>query len=183
IESVCDQLTKDGYPRVLALRDLAILDLKSYGLRSVEIASMDRGDFIDSPECIPIRRSKSETGKRQVVLAAMTRQVIGAYLVELDRYRQDRGRPLLGADEPLFVGIREKRISPRWVSSLVSRLLPEGVRPHDLRARIATLMAATGSYVDVAIALGIRPGSEKPYVAASDQITVGERVAQLHARL
>src|SRR5690606_29617802 len=68
--------TKDGYPRVLALRDLAILDLKSYGLRSVEIASMDRGDFIDSPECIPIRRSKSETGKRQVVLAATTRQVI-----------------------------------------------------------------------------------------------------------
>src|SRR5690606_22737352 len=148
-----------GFWKIIALRNLVLLLWKSYGLRSIEMGGVTRDDFLRNPEGVPIHVSKSAEGHRIVVLSQNTRYWTLLYLEALDAYRARLGRPPLEGDAPLFLSIRGGPMASRHISSVLSGLLPEGVRPHDLRARVATELARHGDRVDVAVALGIRPDS------------------------
>lgn len=183
IKGVIDLIdSRVGWWAIIAFRALVLLDWKSYGLRSMEMAPMTRDDFWSNPEGVPVRHSKSEEGKSIVVLSEISRQLTAAYLKLLDDYREAKERPALSGSDPLFMGMRGEGLSGAAISSAVSKLLPDNVRPHDLRARMGTIMSRLRpSTPDVAAALRIQPGSVGAYTAAGDATGISADVAEHHA--
>lgn len=174
--------TSKGGDRVLALRNLAMLDWKSYGLRSCEMAWTTRGDYQRDPRFVRLRDSKTETGKRTMVVAPESATVTDAYLAALDAHRASKGLEPLPADAPLWIGQRGTGLSNSGISSALSALLPEGVRPHDLRARVGTALGKLRPDTDVGVALGITAAATHAYKAAGDAFGIMADVSELHAR-
>jgi len=170
-----------GFYRVLALRDLALLEWKSYGIRSCEMEWATRGDFESDPERPRIRKSKSRYGERVLLFAIETIAATEAYLKALDDCREAKGLPSLGKDDPLWIGIRGQGLSSGAISERISKLLPDGVRPHDLRSRAATWLAKDHPLVDVAAALGITAETTSFYVAVADPSGVMDDLAHRSA--
>lgn len=170
-----------GFYRVLALRDLAMLEWKSYGIRSCEMEWATRGDFESDPKRPRIRKSKSRYGERILLFAIETIAATESYLKALDDYREAKGLPSLGKDDPLWIGIRGQGLSSGAISGRVSELLPAGVRPHDLRSRAATWLAKDHPLVDIAAALGITAETTSFYVAVADPSGVMDDLANKSA--
>ncbi len=123
----------------VAARDLAVLTLLyGCGLRIAEALGLDRREA-------PAGETMVITGKgnkqRLVPVLPIVRAAIGDYL---------RLYPHpLGPDDPLFVGVRGARLSPRTVQALVQKLrgllgLPDTATPHALRHSFATHLLGAG---------------------------------------
>jgi len=123
-----------------ANRDTAILTLLyGAGLRTGEAIGLNRSDFE------PVRENLIVTGKgnkqRLVPLLPLVRSAIETYL-QTCPYR-------LGPDDPLFVGIRGKRLNSRIVRAAMQTLrayldLPASATPHALRHSFATHLLGAG---------------------------------------
>jgi integrase/recombinase XerC len=123
----------------IAARNAAILTLLyGCGLRIAECLSLNRAVAPMPPTIRIIGKGNKE---RLVPVLAVARQAVDEYLV-LSPFG-------LAADDPLFVGMRGKRLNPRQVSGLVAHLrrrlqLADTVTPHALRHSFATHLLAGG---------------------------------------
>ena len=122
------------------LRDKAILTLLyGCGLRISEALSLNIGDITAQSEFL---RVKGKGNKERIVpLLPVIWQNIAAYLTE-SPYK-------LSVGEPLFVGARGERISPRIVQRQVQKLrgrlgLSDNLTPHALRHSFSTQLLASG---------------------------------------
>lgn len=183
VEHVIGLITaRTGWWKVLSFRDLAILDWKSYGLRSIEMAAITRGDFLSNPDGVPIHRSKTEQGKGTLILSETSRRITLTYLRLFDEYLESKNRPAPAGSDPLFMGMRGAGLSSAAISSAVSSLLPAGARPHDLRARMGTLIGRLRrNNPDIAAALRIELDSVSAYAAAADASGISADMAAHHA--
>lgn len=123
------------------LRDRAILTLLyGCGLRISEALSLNIGDISARSEFL---RVKGKGNKERIVpLLPIIWQYIDAYLAECP-YK-------LNVGEPLFLGARGERISPRIIQRQLQKLrlslgLPDTVTPHALRHSFATQLLAAGT--------------------------------------
>jgi len=129
-------------PEWILARDTAVLALLyGSGLRISEALSLQRKDA-------PIKgrdmlRVTGKGGKTRVVpVLAIVREAVELYLALC---------PLkLGSDDPLFVGVRGKQLSPRIIQLKVARAraalgLPETATPHALRHSFATHLLGAGA--------------------------------------
>ena len=123
------------------LRDKAILTLLyGCGLRISEALSLYIGDITAQSEFLRVNGKGNK--ERLVPLLPIIRQYINAYLAECP-YKQNVG-------EPLFLGARGERISPRIIQRQIQKLrmsmgLPDTVTPHALRHSFATQLLAQGA--------------------------------------
>lgn len=123
------------------LRDKAILTLLyGCGLRISEALSLNIGDITAQSEFLRVKGKGNK--ERLVPLLPIIRQYIDAYLAECP-YKQNVG-------EPLFLGARGERISPRIIQRQIQKLrmsmgLPDTVTPHALRHSFATQLLAQGA--------------------------------------
>ena len=123
----------------LAKRDTAILTLLyGAGLRIGEALGLDRGD---APRGTAMRITGKGGKERLVPLLEVVTDAVADYL--------DACPHALGPDDPLFVGVRGKRLQPSQVQSNVRVLrralgLPETATPHALRHSFATHLLAGG---------------------------------------
>lgn len=163
------------------IRDISMLDIKSYNPRSIEMEFTTRGDFLHHYPSLPIRVSKTETGKRTMVLDRDSVALVFAYIAFVDAYRARRGLVPLGDDDPLWIGVMGRGCSSRSISGLVGDLLPDGIRAHQLRGRIATKLLQTRPESDVGVALGIDQRSVQYYTGAADKYGIMADVASFHA--
>lgn len=123
------------------LRDRAILTLLyGCGLRISEALSLNIGNISAHSEFL---RVKGKGNKERIVpLLPIIWQYIDAYLAECP-YK-------LNVGEPLFLGARGERISPRIIQRQLQKLrlslgLPDTVTPHALRHSFATQLLAAGT--------------------------------------
>ncbi len=123
----------------VAKRDAAILTLLyGAGLRIGEALGLNRGD---APAGTAMRITGKGGKERLVPLLEVVTDAIADYL--------DACPHALAADDPLFVGVRGKRLQPSRVQALVRGLrralgLPETATPHALRHSFATHLLAGG---------------------------------------
>ena len=123
------------------LRDKAILTLLyGCGLRISEALSVNVGDINAQSEFLRVRGKGNK--ERLVPLLPIAWQNIEAYLAECP-YHNNVG-------EPLFLGARGERISPRIIQRQIQKLrimlgLPDTVTPHALRHSFATQLLAEGT--------------------------------------
>jgi len=123
------------------LRDQAILMLLyGSGLRISEALSLNVADFENAADFLRIKGKGSK--ERIVPLLPMVRDAIRAYC---------QAQPFnLKADEPLFVGARGDRLSPRIIQRQLQKIrlflgLSDTVTPHALRHSFATHLLAEGT--------------------------------------
>lgn len=129
-------------PEWILARDTAVLALLyGSGLRISEALSLERKDA-------PIKgrdmlRVTGKGGKTRVVpVLAIVREAVELYLALC---------PLkLGSDDPLFVGVRGKQLSPRIIQLRIARAraalgLPDTATPHALRHSFATHLLGAGA--------------------------------------
>lgn len=122
------------------LRDKAILTLLyACGLRISEALSLNVGDISASSEFLRVKGKGNK--ERLVPILSIVWQNINAYLAECP-YKNNVG-------EPLFLGARGERISPRIIQRQLQKLravlgLPDTVTPHALRHSFATQLLAEG---------------------------------------
>jgi integrase/recombinase XerC len=123
----------------VAKRDAAILTLLyGTGLRIGEALSLNRED---RPEGSAMRIIGKGGKERLVPLLPVVVDAIGEYLQSCPHD--------LGPKDPLFVGVRGKRLQPGQVQALLRALrralgLPETATPHALRHSFATHLLAGG---------------------------------------
>ena len=123
------------------LRDKAILTLLyGCGLRISEALSINIGDITAKSEFLRVKGKGNK--ERLVPLLPIIWQHIAAYLAECP-YK-------LNVGEPLFLGARGERISPRIIQRQLQKLrqilgLPDTVTPHALRHSFATQLLAEGT--------------------------------------
>jgi len=122
------------------LRDKAILTLLyGCGLRISEALALNIGDITAESEFL---RVKGKGNKERIVpLLPIIWQNIAAYLAE-SPYQ-------LSVGEPLFVGARGERISPRIIQRQVQKMrgqlgLSDNLTPHALRHSFSTQLLAAG---------------------------------------
>ena len=130
-------------PDWTARRDIAVLLLLyGCGLRIGEALGLDRAD---APAEAGALRSLMITGKggkqRVVPVLPVVAETIADYLAACP-HQMEPG-------DPLFVGVRGKRLQPRLVQQTMARLrgalgLPETATPHALRHSFATHLLAGG---------------------------------------
>ncbi len=131
-----------GAPGWTAARDVAVLTLLyGSGLRISEALGLDRKDA-------PVRERptlfvKGKGGKERMV------PVLEISIDAVERYLA-LSPVALGPDEPLFIGRRGGRLSPRIIQLLMERLraalgLPETATPHALRHSFATHLLGNGA--------------------------------------
>jgi len=124
------------------LRDQAVLLLLyGSGLRISEALALNRGDAPVPPR--DVLRVKGKGGQERVVPVLPIAQEAVIHYLEACPY------PLLG-DDPLFVGVRGGRLSPRIVQLLIARMraaldLPPTATPHALRHSFATHLLGSGA--------------------------------------
>ncbi len=123
------------------LRDKAILTLLyGCGLRISEALSVNVGEITAKSEFLRVKGKGNK--ERLVPLLPIVWQHIAAYLTECP-YK-------LNVGEPLFLGARGERISPRIIQRQLQKLrsvlgLPDTVTPHALRHSFATQLLAEGT--------------------------------------
>lgn len=122
------------------LRDRAILTLLyGCGLRISEALALNVGDITDRSDFL---RVKGKGNKERIVpLLPIVWQCISAYLAE-SPYK-------LSVGEPLFLGARGERLSPRIIQRQVQKLryrlgLADNLTPHALRHTFATQLLSEG---------------------------------------
>ena len=130
-------------PDWVARRDAAVLLLLyGCGLRIGEALSLDRGD---APAADGALHSLMITGKgrkqRMVPVLPVVAEAIADYLAACPHR--------LAPGDPLFVGVRGRRLQPRPVQQTMARLrgalgLPASATPHALRHSFATHLLAGG---------------------------------------
>lgn len=130
-------------PDWVARRDAAVLLLLyGCGLRIGEALSLDRGD---APAADGALHSLMITGKgrkqRMVPVLPIVAEAIADYLAACPH--------ALGPGDPLFVGVRGRRLQPRPVQQRMAQLrgalgLPASATPHALRHSFATHLLAGG---------------------------------------
>lgn len=168
-----------GFYRVCEIRNLLMLSIKSYGLRSIEM-EWQRIDDIDlETGLMRVRVSKTQLGIRTHKLNSATMHLCQMYLAEREAYAVSKGRPAPLPSDPLWLGQRNTGLKAKNISSAISTLLPEGVRPHQLRARIGSAIAKIRSRADVGTALGITPGATDAYVAPDEPDGIMSDVAEI----
>lgn len=122
------------------LRDTAILTiLYGCGLRISEALGLNVGD-IDHNDFLKIKGKGNK--ERLVPLIPVVKENINAYLAACP-YKLTRG-------EPLFLGARGERLSPRIVQRTLEKIrhslgLPDTLTPHALRHSFATHLLAEGT--------------------------------------
>jgi integrase/recombinase XerC len=136
-----DIASPDALEWVLA-RDTAVLALLyGSGLRISEALSLARKDApIKGRDMLRVTGKGSKT--RVVPVLPIVREAIERYL-ELCPLK-------LGSDDPLFVGVRGKQLSPRIIQLGIARAraalgLPETATPHALRHSFATHLLGAGA--------------------------------------
>lgn len=129
-------------PEWVLARDAAVLTLLyGSGLRISEALGLNRAEAPTGRN--DVLRIEGKGGKeRPVPVLPVTQQAIARYL-ELCPFS-------LADTDPLFVGVRGKRLSPRMVQLLMQRLrgafdLPDTATPHALRHSFATHLLANGA--------------------------------------
>lgn len=172
-----------GFYRVCEVRNLLMLSIKSYGLRSVEMEWQQIDDVDIETGLMMVRVSKTQLGVRTLRLNAESLFLYRMYLEEREAYAVSKGRPTPVPSDPLWLGQRNNRMKAKNISAAISKLLPEDVRPHQLRARIGTAIAKIRSRADVGTALGITPGATDAYVAADDPFEIMSDLAELAAHV
>jgi len=126
----------------VGLRDQAVLLLLyGSGLRISETLGLNRHDAPVPPR--DVLRVKGKGGQERVVPVLPIAQEALIHYLEACPY------PLLG-DDPLFVGVRGGRLSPRIVQLVIARLraaldLPPTATPHALRHSFATHLLGSGA--------------------------------------
>jgi integrase/recombinase XerC len=143
-QELIDQIAADVLPDWLGARDLALLLLLyGAGLRIGEALALARSALGRAPAALRMLTVTGKGGKQRLV------PVLPVVAAALDAYLE--ACPYLsGADAPLFVGLRGKRLQPavvrRRVRDLRRRLgLPESASPHALRHSFATHLLAGGA--------------------------------------
>jgi integrase/recombinase XerC len=129
-------------PEWILARDTAVLALLyGSGLRISEALSLERKDApIKGRDMLRVTGKGSKT--RVVPVLAIVREAVELYLALC---------PLkLGSDDPLFVGVRGKQLSPRIIQLRIARAraalgLPETATPHALRHSFATHLLGAGA--------------------------------------
>ena len=129
-------------PEWVVARDSAVMVLLyGCGLRISEALGLDRRDAPTDPS----RATLVITGKggktRLVPVLPAAREAVTRYL--------DLCPFVLGPGDPLFVGVRGKRLSPRIIQLAIARLrgalgLADTVTPHALRHSFATHLLSAG---------------------------------------
>ena len=132
-----------GAPDWVARRDAAVLLLLyGCGLRIGEALGLDRAD---APAADGTLRSLMITGKgnkqRLVPVLPVVAEAIADYLAACPH--------VLEPGDPLFVGVRGRRLQPRLVQHTMARLrgalgLPASATPHALRHSFATHLLTAG---------------------------------------
>lgn len=123
----------------IAARDSAVLTLiYGCGLRVSEALNLNRNAAPFSATVVITGKGNKE---RVLPILPVVRDAVDSYLA-LSPY-------VLQPDDPLFVGKKGKRLSPRIVQLLIQRLrpalgLPETATPHALRHSFATHLLAGG---------------------------------------
>lgn len=137
---ILDETTKVQKDAWQGLRDKAILTLLyGCGLRISEALALNIGDINAQSEFL---RIKGKGNKERIVpLLPIVWENICAYLKQAP-YNQQEG-------EPLFLGARGERLSPRIVQRQVQKLrvrlgLADNLTPHALRHSFATQLLAAG---------------------------------------
>jgi integrase/recombinase XerC len=126
----------------IAARDIAVLSLLyGSGLRISEALSLQRKDApVKGRDMLRVTGKGNKT--RVVPVLPFAREAVADYL---------KLCPIeLGSDEPLFVGVRGKQLSPRIIQLLIARSrsalgLPETATPHALRHSFATHLLGAGA--------------------------------------
>jgi integrase/recombinase XerC len=138
LEVIAGALTLDAQPWI-AKRDVALFTmLYGCGLRIGEALGLNRGD---SPRRDTVLVRGKGNKQRQVPVLPAVREALAEYLAACPFDP--------GADGPLFIGARGKRLSPREVQRQMARLrarlgLAETATPHALRHSFATHLLAAG---------------------------------------
>lgn len=123
----------------VAARDLSIVTLLyACGLRIAEALSLNQSD---APLGETLRIVGKGNKERIVPVLPAAREAV-------DQYRALCPHPL-DTDDPLFVGVRGKRLNPREVQKLMAMLrarlgLPDTATPHALRHSFATHLLSAG---------------------------------------
>lgn len=123
----------------VAARDASIVTLLyACGLRVTEALSLNQSD---APFSETLRLTGKGNKERIVPVLPAAREAV-------DHYRTLCPHPLDG-DDPLFVGVRGKRLNPRQVQKLMANLrarlgLPDTATPHALRHSFATHLLSAG---------------------------------------
>ncbi|MFP4538287.1 MAG: tyrosine recombinase XerC [Dichotomicrobium sp.] len=126
----------------VGLRDRAImLLLYGSGLRISEALGLNRGDAPLPPR--DVLRVKGKGGQERIVpVLPVAQEAMTQYLAACPYS--------LGSDDPLFLGVRGGRLSPRLVQLTLARLrpllgLPPTATPHALRHSFATHLLGSGA--------------------------------------
>jgi integrase/recombinase XerC len=128
----------------VGLRDKALLLLLyGGGLRIGEALALDRGDLGRDVAALRTLRVRGKGGKERLV------PVLPAVAEALAAYLAAHPSPPLPA-EPVFAGVRGKRLQPAVVQKRVRELrgmlgLPESATPHALRHSFATHLLGSGA--------------------------------------
>ena len=189
-KSIPRPLTEEGADALLAAaaegegqvwvrtRDLAVLMLLyGAGLRIAEALSLNRAD---APAGDSLRVTGKRGKERIVPILPTIREAIGDYL-RLCPYG-------LAPDDPLFVGVRGGRLSPRQVQKAVERArralgLPETATPHALRHSFAThLLSAGGDLRTIQELLGHASLSTTQHYTEVDAARLTEVYKKAHPR-
>lgn len=163
----------------IAARDGAVLALLyGGGLRIAEALALDRAD---APLASDTMRVTGKGGKTRLV------PVLPAVAGAIRTYLELCPFPLAG-DDPLFVGARGGRLSPRIVQLAVARLrgalgLPETATPHALRHSFAThLLSAGGDLRTIQELLGHASLSSTQIYTEADAARLMEVYDKAHPR-
>ncbi|HSD93666.1 MAG TPA: tyrosine recombinase XerC [Methyloceanibacter sp.] len=132
----------DDLPEWVIARDTAVLALLyGSGLRISEALSLKRREApVKGRDMLRVTGKGSKT--RVVPVLPIVREAVAHYL---------KLCPLkLGSDDPLFVGVRGKQLSPRLIQLRIARArvalgLPETATPHALRHSFATHLLGAGA--------------------------------------
>ena len=132
----------EDVPEWVLARDTAVLALLyGSGLRISEALSLKRREApVKGRDVLRVTGKGSKT--RVVPVLPIVREAVERYLALC---------PLkLGSDDPLFVGVRGKQLSPRLIQLRIARAraalgLPETATPHALRHSFATHLLGAGA--------------------------------------
>ena len=132
-----------GVPDWVARRDTAVLLLLyGCGLRIGEALGLDRADAPPAGDAVGSLMITGKGNKQRVVpVLPVVAEAIADYLAACP-HRLEPG-------DPLFVGVRGRRLQPRLVQHTMARLrgalgLPASATPHALRHSFATHLLAGG---------------------------------------
>jgi len=162
----------------VALRDTAVLLLLyGSGLRIAEALALNGGDAPSGDSVVITGKGRKQ---RLVPVLPTVREAIAAYRAACPY--------AIGRDDPLFVGVRGKRLDAAIVQRQMRRLraplgLPETATPHALRHSFAThLLAAGGDLRTIQELLGHASLSTTQRYTAVDAAHLLDVYARAHPR-